>query len=184
MPKNTTRRSGFARASASASSGEYTTWTSAPRAAQREQVGIRARHAQHVTERREDDAGPLRDRVRAIDGRERGHAYRAAGAVHQLDPVAGACDRGRSAGSSALRSPHTSMRTCGRVVARAISRARFAVVAASRYSSTISYGFLRSGRARPARAARPTCAPLRRDRSSRLRSPRARSTKSPTVVAG
>src|SRR5262249_12787742 len=42
-------------------------------------------HAQHVAERGEDDAGPLRDRVRLVDLLERRDADRASGAVNELD---------------------------------------------------------------------------------------------------
>lgn len=57
---------------------------SAPRA-QPEEVAVRSGDAKHVAERREDHAVALRDRVRAVDRLERGHAHRAARAMDELD---------------------------------------------------------------------------------------------------
>ena len=50
-----------------------------------EQIAIRAGNAQHVAERAEDDVGPPRDGMRAIDHIERRYADRTSWAVHQLD---------------------------------------------------------------------------------------------------
>src|SRR5262249_22599965 len=50
-----------------------------------QEIGLRARHAEHVTERREDDAWPLRDRVRLVDLFEGRDADRASGTVDELD---------------------------------------------------------------------------------------------------
>src|SRR5574341_1049303 len=77
MPKNTTVLSGCSRASASASSGEYTIRTS--------QTAARSRHAQHVAIRGEDHVGAGGQRQRLIHQFQRRDAHRAAGAVNQLD---------------------------------------------------------------------------------------------------
>jgi hypothetical protein len=52
-----------------------------------QQVGVAARHAQHVAERREDDVGRRCDGDGAVDHLERRHAHGAAGTVDQLDLV-------------------------------------------------------------------------------------------------
>ena len=50
-----------------------------------EQIAVRARHAQHVAERAEDDVGPRGDLDRLVDHLERRDADRAARAVDQRD---------------------------------------------------------------------------------------------------
>ena len=50
-----------------------------------EQVPVAAGHAHHVAERREDDAGRLRDRDGIVNATHRDHADGAARAVHELD---------------------------------------------------------------------------------------------------
>ena len=85
MAKKTTSRSGCAWASFTASSGAYTMRTSAPCGFQPQEVGPGSGHPKHVAEGREDDTGPLRDRVRLVDLLERRDAHRAAGAMDQLD---------------------------------------------------------------------------------------------------
>ena len=50
-----------------------------------EEVSVAAGHAHHVAERREDDAGRLRDRDGVVDATHRDHADGAARPVHELD---------------------------------------------------------------------------------------------------
>src|SRR5262249_46781199 len=51
-----------------------------------EEIGVRAGHAEHVAEGREDDAGLPRDRVGLVDLLQGGDTDGTAGAVNQLDP--------------------------------------------------------------------------------------------------
>ena len=99
-----------------------------------EQIAVRAGHAQHVAEGREDDVGQARDRVGPIDHLERGHADRAAGTMHQLDAL------GQKLSSPYLTMecvwpPQTSISTQGRVWIRRISATILAATSPSRYSS-------------------------------------------------
>ena len=85
-PRRTRRRGrGSRSAMRSASSGEYTKRTSAPRALASSRLPLLPGHAHHVAERREDDAGRLGDRDGVVDAAHRDHAHRAARPVHQLD---------------------------------------------------------------------------------------------------
>jgi hypothetical protein len=57
----------------------------AARGLDREQIARAARHAQHVAEGAEDDAGAGRDLQRLVNDLQRRHAHRAARPVHQRE---------------------------------------------------------------------------------------------------